>query len=382
MVETKTKSEAVSLAAELIACPSVTPNDAGCQDLIARRLEPLGFNIEKMRFGEVDNLWARKGDSRPLLVLAGHTDVVPTGPIEDWQSNPFAPTIRDGQLIGRGASDMKAPIAAMVVAVEQFLKDHPKHKGSIAFLLTSDEEAMAVDGTVKVVEKLQERNEEIDWCILGEPSSHKETGDTIKNGARGSLIGDLVIHGIQGHIAFPHLAANPVHLFSPLLSKLCTHKWDDGNEYFEPTSFQIANISAGTGAENVIPGELKIQFGFRFSTELTPEQLKASVEDMLKEHGLKYDITWRLSGHPFLTARGKLVQAISEAVKTVKGIEPQLSTAGGTSDGRFIAVMDCEVVEFGMTSKTIHKVNECASVSDIDALSRIYLKTIENLLCV
>lgn len=381
VLDAEVMSSAVALASSLIACPSVTPDDAGCQTLIAQRLIPLGFKIENLRFGDVDNLWARKGKDGPLLVLAGHTDVVPTGPLEDWQSNPFTPTIVDGQLIGRGVSDMKAPIAAMVVAVEEFLIAHPDHKGSIAFLITSDEEAIAVNGTVKVVELLQSRNEKIDWCILGEPSCHKFVGDTIKNGARGSLIGDLVVHGIQGHIACPQLAANPIHLFSSLLTELCEKKWDNGNEYFEPTSFQISNINAGTGAENIIPGELKVKFNFRFSTELTADWLKSNFEEMLKKHGLKYDISWRLSGNPFLTPKGTLVNAIARAVKAVKGVDPKLSTAGGTSDGRFIAITGCEVVEFGLTNATMHKVNECAAVTDIDALSEMYKLTMENLLC-
>lgn len=376
----QTKSDVVTLASQLIACPSITPDDAGCQKIIAERLSALGFSIENMRFGTVDNLWARKGKNGPLLVFAGHTDVVPTGPIEEWQSNPFEPTITNGQLVGRGASDMKAPIAAMVVAVEEFLKKHPDHKGSIAFLLTSDEEAIAIDGTIKVIEKLQSRQEKIDWCILGEPSCHSFAGDTIKNGARGSLIGDLIIYGIQGHIAFPHLVANPIHLFAPLLMELKEKKWDEGNEYFEPTSFQISNINAGTGAENIVPGELKVKFGFRFSTQITADHLKAQFENMLKKYELKYDINWRLSGNPFLTPRGQLVDAISKAVTTVKGVEPKLSTVGGTSDGRFIAPTGCEVVEFGLTSATIHKINECAAIEDIEALAKIYERIIENLL--
>ena len=370
----------LELAEELIACQSVTPEDAGCQPMIAKRLEALGFTIEKMRFGDVDNLWARRGKEGSLLVFAGHTDVVPTGPIEQWQTPPFVPTTKDEYLWGRGACDMKGALAAMVVACEKFITKHPHHKGSIAFLLTSDEEGTAVNGTVKVVEALQSRNEKIDWCIVGEPTCTGTLGDTIKNGRRGSLIGDLTVHGIQGHVAYPHLAANPIHLFVPVLIDLCQKKWDAGNEYFQPTSFQVSNINAGTGAENVIPGELKVKFGFRFSPEVTAQQLQENVAAILQKHGLKCDIKWRLSGNPFLTRKGKLVDAISKAIRSVKQIDPELSTSGGTSDGRFIATTGCEVVEFGLINATIHKVNECAAVADIDALSEIYKQTMENLL--
>ncbi len=374
------KSSTVALACELINRQSLTPDDAGCQKLIGDRLAAIGFSLEQMRFGEVDNLWARRSNKSPLFVFAGHTDVVPTGPVEQWQTPPFTATIKDGHLYGRGACDMKGCIAAMIVACEKFVAEHPKHSGSIAFLITSDEEGVAKDGTVKVVEALEARKEKIDWCLVGEASSADVLGDTIKVGRRGSLNADLTIHGVQGHIAYPDKAANPVHLFSPALTELCKTEWDKGNQYFQPTSFQISNIHGGTGAENVIPGDLKVTFNFRFSSELTAEQLKASVEQILKKHQLKYSINWRLSGNHFLTPKGKLASALSKAIKSVQNIDAQLSTTGGTSDGRFIATTGCEVAEFGLINATIHKVNECASLVDLDKLSKIYKQTLENLL--
>lgn len=377
----ETVSTALELAKSLMACQSVTPDDAGCQIMISKKLQALGFTIEKMRFGDVDNLWARKGNEGSLLVFAGHTDVVPAGPAEQWQTPAFIPTTKDGYLWGRGACDMKGALAAMVDACEKFITAHPDHKGSIAFLLTSDEEGTAVNGTAKVIEALQARHEKIDWCIVGEPTCTNTLGDTIKNGRRGSLIGDLTVHGIQGHVAYPHLAANPIHLFGPALIELCKQNWDNGNEYFQPTSFQISNINAGSGAENVIPGELKVKFGFRFSPEISAEQLQTNVAEIMQKHNLKYDINWRLSGKPFLTRKGKLVEAISKAIHSVKEIHAELSTSGGTSDGRFIATTGCEVIEFGLINATIHKVNECTAIADIDALSEIYKKTMENLLC-
>jgi succinyl-diaminopimelate desuccinylase len=376
----ETKSSSVALTCDLINRQSVTPNDAGCQKLIGDRLAAIGFSLEHMRFGEVDNLWARRGNASPLFVFAGHTDVVPTGLVEQWQTPPFEATIKNGHVYGRGACDMKGNIAAMIDACETFVAEHPKHLGSIAFLITSDEEGVAKDGTVKVVEALEARKEKIDWCLVGEPSCVDTLGDTIKVGRRGSLNGDLTIHGIQGHIAYPHKAANPIHLFSAAMTELCQTEWDKGNEYFQQTSFQISNIHSGTGADNVIPGDMKVIFNFRFSSELTAEQLKTRVEEVLKKHNLKYSIQWRLSGNPFLTRKGKLAAALTKAIKSIQNIEPELSTTGGTSDGRFIATTGCEVAEFGLINATIHKVNECASVADLDKLSEIYKQTMENLL--
>jgi succinyl-diaminopimelate desuccinylase len=373
-------SDTLDLAIDLISRRSLTPEDAGCQQTVAARLEPLGFKIEHLRFGEVDNLWARRGKDTPLFVFAGHTDVVPTGPLEQWHSDPFTPTLRDGYLYGRGAADMKGGIAAMVTAVERFIKAHPDHKGSIGFLITSDEEGPSVNGTVKVVEHLEERKEKIDWCVIGEPTCVQTVGDTIKNGRRGSLTGKLVIHGTQGHVAYPHLAANPIHLFSAALTELCAQPWDQGNEFFPPTTFQISNIHAGTGADNVIPGDLEVVFNFRFSTELTPEQIKQRVHAILDKHKFKYDLDWRFSGQPFLTPKGVLVDAVSAAIKDAAGIETQLSTSGGTSDGRFIAPTGTQVVELGVVNATIHKLNECVKISDLDTLSKIYQRSLEKLL--
>ncbi|MBI3344160.1 MAG: succinyl-diaminopimelate desuccinylase [Gammaproteobacteria bacterium] len=373
-------SDTLDLAIDLISRRSLTPEDAGCQQAIAARLEPLGFKIEHLRFGEVDNLWARRGKDTPLFVFAGHTDVVPTGPLEQWHSDPFTPTLRDGYLYGRGAADMKGGIAAMVTAVERFIKEHPDHKGSIGFLITSDEEGPSVNGTVKVVEHLEDRKEKIDWCVIGEPTCVQTVGDTIKNGRRGSLTGKLVIHGTQGHVAYPHLAANPIHLFSAALTELCAQTWDQGNEFFPPTTFQISNIHAGTGADNVIPGDLEVVFNFRFSTELTPGHIKQRVHAVLDKHKFKYDLDWRLSGQPFLTPKGVLVDAVSAAIKDAAGIETQISTSGGTSDGRFIAPTGAQVVELGVVNATIHKLNECAKVSELDILSKFYQRILEKLL--
>jgi succinyl-diaminopimelate desuccinylase len=373
-------SATLELAKEIIARRSVTPDDAGCQQLIAERLRPLGFRIEPMRFGEVDNLWARRGSDGPLFCFAGHTDVVPTGPEGNWTHAPFATEVVDGMLYGRGAADMKGSIAAFVTATERFLAQHPEHRGSIAFLLTSDEEGVAVDGTVKVIGVLEQRNEKITWCLVGEPSSVTVLGDGIKNGRRGSLTGYLTVHGVQGHVAYPHLADNPVHRFAPVMQELCTTEWDRGNEYFPPTSFQVANVSAGTGANNVIPGAMEVMFNFRFSTEQTSEGLQKKVEALLDRHGIKYTLRWSLSGNPFLTETGELLPAAVAAVREIAGVEPEVNTKGGTSDGRFIAPTGAQVLELGPLNATIHKVNECVSVADLDTLSAIYERLLEKLL--
>lgn len=376
----ETKSTSIALTCDLINLPSVSPDDAGCQKLIGEKLSAIGFSLEHLRFGDVDNLWARRGTSSPVFVFAGHTDVVPAGPKDQWQSPPFKATLRDGHVYGRGACDMKGCIAAMIDACEKFVAEHPKHKGSIAFLITSDEEAAAVNGTVKVVETLEARKEKIDWCLVGEPSCVDTLGDTIKVGRRGSFSGDLTVHGVQGHVAYPQKSANPIHLFSAAMTELCQTEWDRGNEYFPPTSFQISNINAGTGADNVIPGDLKVLFNFRFSSEQTTDKLKTRVETILQHHQLKYSLTWRLSGNPFLTKNSKLAAALQKSIKTVQNINSELTTTGGTSDGRFIATTGCEVAEFGLINATIHKINECASLSDLDKLSEIYKQTLENLL--
>jgi len=365
---------------QLIRRPSVTPDDAGCQDLIAERLRLAGFDIEPMRFGAVDNLWARHGKDAPLVVFAGHTDVVPPGPQEGWASDPYAPEVRDGFLYGRGAADMKSAVAAFVVAAERYVAEHPRHRGTIALLLTSDEEGPAVDGTVKVMEALGARDEHIDYCIVGEPSSEQVTGDTIKNGRRGSLGGRLRVRGIQGHVAYPHLARNPLHQFAPALAELVASEWDRGNEYFPPTTFQVSSIHAGTGANNVIPGHLDVEFNFRFSTAVTEEQLRQRVESLLQRHGLEYSLQWNLSGQPFLTGEGKLVSAARDAVREVLKLDPALSTGGGTSDGRFIAPTGAEVVELGLTNTTIHQANECARADEIVALTEVYRHCLKNLL--
>lgn len=344
------------------------------------RLEKIGFYIERIRCGEVDNLWARRGTAAPLLCFAGHTDVVPTGPLEKWDSDPFVPVIRDGKLYGRGAADMKGSLAAFITAIEQFVQTHPDHHGSIALLITSDEEGIAVDGTVRVVERLQARQEKIDYCIVGEPTCVSTLGDTIKNGRRGSLSGTLTVKGIQGHIAYPHLARNPIHLVSPAIAELAATEWDTGNEYFPPTTWQISNIHGGTGATNVIPGEITLLFNFRFSTASTVASLKEKVHAILDKHGLEYDLAWEFSGKPYLTPRGSLVDAVSQAITTVVNVTPELSTSGGTSDGRFIADICQQVIELGPRNATIHKLNECVEIDDLDKLSDIYCLTMESLL--
>ena len=374
-----TSSATLDLSLQLLRQPSVTPVDHNCQNLMAERLEKIGFKIETMRFDDVDNLWARKGTEAPVFCFAGNTDVVPTGNLDAWNTDPFVPEIRDGKLYGRGSADMKTALAAMVVASERFVAKHPDHKGSIAFLITSDEEASAHNGTVKVVEALMARNERLDYCLVGEPSSIEVVGDVVKNGRRGSLTCNLTIHGVQGHVAYPHLADNPVHRAAPFLNELVAIEWDQGNEFFPATSMQIANIQAGTGSNNVIPGELFIQFNFRFSTELTDEMIKARVHALLEKHQLRYTVDWWLSGQPFLTERGKLVDAVVNAIEHYNEIKPQLLTTGGTSDGRFIARMGAQVVELGPVNATIHKINECVNAADLQLLARMYQRIMEQL---
>ena len=373
-------SETRDLVCDLIARQSVTPIDDGCQSVLAARLAAIGFTIEHLRFGEVDNLWARRGTQGPVFAFAGHTDVVPPGPREAWHSDPFTPELRDGYLYGRGAVDMKSSIAAMVTACERFVAKHPDHAGSIAFLITSDEEGPSVDGTVKVVELLEVRGEKIDWCLVGEPSSKQHTGDIIKNGRRGSLNGKLHIHGRQGHVAYPQLADNPIHRAAPALAELAALDWDSGNAHFPPTSFQISNIHAGDGTVNVIPGSVEILFNLRFSTESTVESIRTRTHAILDRHGLDYALDWKLSGQPFLTPEGELVEAARQAIRKVTGIHTELSTSGGTSDGRFIAPTGAQVVELGPVNATIHKVNECIRVSEIDDLSVIYEEILKHLL--
>ena len=373
-------SPVLTLARDLISRPSVTPEDAGCQQMMADYLSRLGFSIEPMVFNDTTNLWARRGSEGPLFCFAGHTDVVPPGPLDKWDTPPFEPTIRDGLLYGRGAADMKGSLAAMLVAVERFVTAHPDHQGSIAFLITSDEEGPFINGTPKVVETLEARNEKITWCLVGEPSSTRLLGDVVKNGRRGSITGDLLVKGIQGHVAYPHLGRNPIHQAAPALAELASTVWDQGNAFFPPTSFQIPNISAGTGASNVIPGELQVQFNFRFSTELTAEQIKERVRAILDRHGLEYDLTWTLSGHPFLTSTGDLVEATVAAIEEVQGFRPELSTSGGTSDGRFIAPTGAQVIELRPLNATIHKLNECVKVADLDTLADVYTAILRRLL--
>lgn len=365
-------SPTLALTLDLIRCPSVTPVDANCQELMIQRLEKIGFIVERLRFGEVDNFWARRGTTAPVLAFAGHTDVVPTGTLSAWHSEPFAPEIRDGVLYGRGAADMKGSLAAMVVACENFVAQHPNHQGSIAFLITSDEEGVAKDGTVKVVEYLEARQEKMTWCLVGEPSSSKAIGDVIKNGRRGSLNGILKVIGKQGHVAYPQLANNPIHKVAPALAELTSEVWDNGNAFFPATSFQISNIHSGTGANNVIPADIDVVFNFRFSTEVTAEQLKERTEAILNKHGLSYDLAWSLSGQPFLTAKGELVAASVAAIKEVTGLDTELSTSGGTSDGRFIAPTGAQVLELGPLNATIHQINECVNVADLDTLTKLY----------
>lgn len=373
-------SPTLELSRALIERPSVTPDDQGCQQLLAGRLQPLGFIIEHLRFGDVDNLWARRGSSKPLFVFAGHTDVVPPGPLHEWATPPFEPVIRDGCLYGRGAADMKGSIAAMVTACERFITEHADHRGSIAFLITSDEEGPSVNGTVKVIELLRTRNEQIDWCLVGEPSCRNQIGDTIKNGRRGSLNGVLEIRGKQGHVAYPQLADNPIHRAAPALAELATVEWDAGNEFFPPTTFQISNIKAGSGTENVIPGLLKIMFNLRFSTASTADSLRSRVDEILTRHGLNYEIAWKLSGEPFLTPAGELVDAARAAIQSTVGIDTLLSTSGGTSDGRFIAPTGAQVVELGPVNATIHQINECVKAAELDKLTVIYEKILKQLL--
>ncbi len=376
------KPDTLQLTQELIARASVSPTDGGCQALMIARLQAIGFEAENLRFGPVDNFWAKRGAGRPVFCFAGHTDVVPSGPLDEWQSDPFQPLIKDGVLYGRGAADMKSGLAAMVTACEEFVSRYPVHRGTIAFLITSDEEGPSVDGTRRVVEVLRERQEHIDWCLVGEPSSENILGDTIKIGRRGSLSGRLTVHGIQGHIAYPQFADNPVHALAPALAELAVRTWDHGNAHFQPTTFQVSNISAGTGAPNVIPGELKARFNLRFSTEQTVDSLKAVVESLLQRHAVKYSLEWFVSGYPFLTVPGELSAAASRAVQEQLQITPKLSTGGGTSDGRFIAPMGAQVIELGVVNETIHKVNECVRVADIERLHALYLRILELLLAV
>ncbi|MFW5403664.1 succinyl-diaminopimelate desuccinylase [Pectobacterium carotovorum] len=369
----------IELAQQLIKRPSLSPNDEGCQALMIERLTAIGFSVEAMDFGDTQNFWAWRGTGK-TLAFAGHTDVVPSGDESHWQHPPFEPIIRDGMLYGRGAADMKGSLAAMVIAAERFVAAHPNHQGRLAFLITSDEEASAVNGTVKVVEALMARNERLDYCLVGEPSSTHVVGDVVKNGRRGSITANLRVHGVQGHVAYPHLADNPVHRAAPALNELIATEWDQGNDFFPPTTMQIANIQAGTGSNNVIPGELFVQFNFRFSTELTDVLIQQRVAELLDRHQLNYTIDWKLSGQPFLTARGELVDAVVNAVKHYNEVTPELLTTGGTSDGRFIARMGAQVVELGPVNATIHKVDECVSAADLQLLSRMYQRIMEQLI--
>lgn len=369
----------LELAESIMAIPSITPHDHHCQALISERLQKLGFNCETLQFNDVTNLWARIGTQGPLFVFAGHTDVVPTGPLEDWASPPFSPTVRDGFLYGRGASDMKAAIAAMVIAAENFVRAHPKFAGSIAFLLTSDEEGPALDGTQKVMEDLATRNVKIDYCIVGEPSSDKYVGDQVRIGRRGSLHGKLTVHGKQGHVAHPHLALNPIHQVSPALAELSTLEWDKGNNEFPPTTFQITNVHSGTGAANIIPGHIEIVFNLRFSTESSIASIEKRTEEILQKYKLKYDLKWQVGAQPFLTKKAALLQATIDAIKTINGTPPITSTGGGTSDARFIAPTGAEVVELGLSNATAHHVDECIRVQDLEKLVTIYTKILETL---
>ena len=373
-------SSTVALTQELIRRPSVSPEDQGCLRIIGERLGAIGFRLERMPFGPVENLWALHGEGGPVLCFAGHTDVVPTGPREEWQTDPFEPVVRDGMLYGRGAADMKSGLAAMITATERFIAKHPGHSGTLAFLLTSDEEGPSVDGTRRVMEVLESRGEKITWCVVGEPTSTDALGDMVKIGRRGSLSGKLTVHGIQGHVAYPHLADNPVHAAAPALAELAARVWDKGNEFFQPTTFQISNISAGTGAPNVIPGELKARFNIRFSTEQTVEKLQQTITEILNRHKVNYTLEWFVSGLPFFTPPGALSDAVLKAVKEKTGRTPELSTTGGTSDGRFIAPTGAQVVELGVINATIHKVNESVRIADIDTLSQTYERVMELLL--
>jgi len=373
-------SETLELAKSLISKASVTPDDKGCQSIMIERLKKIGFEIHPLKFGEVDNFWATRGNGGPLFAFAGHTDVVPAGNEDAWNTKPFEPTIKDGFLYGRGAADMKGGLASMVTATENFVKENPNHNGTIAFLITSDEEGVAINGTVKVMDYLKENNQKIDFCLIGEPSSTNITGDVIKNGRRGSLNGEINVQGQQGHVAYPHLAQNPIHLIAPALSELCKQEWDNGNEYFPATSFQISNVHSGGGVTNVIPGEAKVMFNIRYSTETTKEELKSKVHEILDLHKLDYSVDWSHSGYPFLTPKGELVSACISAVKETKEITPELATSGGTSDGRFIAQEGTQVVELGPVNATIHQVNESVLVQDLEDLSRIYYKVLTKIL--
>lgn len=373
-------SPTLALTKQLIAKQSVTPMDEGCQQLMIEHLQKIGFDIESLRFGDVDNFWAIKGDAGPILCFAGHTDVVPSGPASSWSQPPFEPTVVDGQLYGRGAADMKGSLAAMLVAVERFVAEHPDHSGRIAFLITSDEEGVATEGTVKVVQWLQDQQITPDYCLVGEPSSTAKCGDVIKNGRRGSLGCTMTVKGMQGHVAYPHLGRNPIHMAAPALAELASENWDQGNKFFPATSFQISNINGGTGATNVIPGELQVIFNFRFSTEVTDGQLRQRTEAILDKHGLDYELEWNLSGQPFLTPEGKLVEAAVASIKQVTGIDTELSTAGGTSDGRFIAPMGTQVVELGPINATIHQIDENTNVAELDVLTDIYQALLQRLL--
>ena len=374
-------SPTLALAMDLVSRPSVTPLDHGCQELMLARLVACGFSVERLQFDDVDNFWAVHGSDGPIFCFAGHTDVVPTGPVEQWTNPPFTPIIKDGLLFARGSADMKGSLAAMVVAAEQFVAEYPEHPGRIAFLITSDEEGIAVNGTARVVQWLKEHHIIPQWCLVGEPSSSEKCGDTIKNGRRGSLGCSMTIKGLQGHVAYPHLASNPIHLANPAINELINEVWDKGNQYFPPTSFQISNVSSGTGATNVIPGDIKILFNFRFSTEVTEVQLRQRVENILDKHGLNYSMEWRLSGEPFLTATGLLVDVATQCIEEVTGLKTLLSTAGGTSDGRFIAPMGTEVVELGPLNSSIHRVDEHVSIDDLEKLTKIYQKIVSQLLC-
>ena len=373
-------SPTVQLAMNLISRESVTPEDAGCQDMLRERLQAIGFTCETMQFDDVTNLWARRGEVSPVLAFAGHTDVVPTGPLDQWHSDPFTPEIREGVLYGRGAADMKSSIAAMVTACERFVGEHPEHQGSIALLITSDEEAIAINRTVKVIETLQARGEHIDMALVGEPSSTETVGDVVKNGRRGSLGAKLTIKGIQGHVAYPHKVDNPIHRAMPALHELASHEWDQGNEFFPPTSLQISNFNSGTGAHNVVPANANVTFNLRFSTEIDPEHIQQTTHEIFARHELDYEIEWSLSGSPFLTAEGDLVTAAQQAIKKHTGLETRLETTGGTSDGRFIAPTGSQVVELGPVNDSIHKLNEHVNVAELDTLSDIYQSILENLL--
>jgi succinyl-diaminopimelate desuccinylase len=370
----------LALAKALIARKSVTPQDGGCQELLAERLTRSGFACESIVCGEVTNLWARRGAARPLLCFAGHTDVVPTGPLDQWHSDPFVPTVREGRLYGRGAADMKSSLAAFVVAIEAFVAERPRHSGSIALLITSDEEGPSVDGTARIVERMKGRGETIDYCVVGEPTSVAATGDMIKNGRRGSLSGRLTVRGVQAHIAYPHLGRNPIHLLAPALAELVAMQWDAGNEHFQPTGFQVSNIHAGTGAGNVIPGSLTLDFNFRFCTESTDASLRQRVEGVLRRHGLDYSLDWVLGGKPFVTQRGRLVEVMTRSIRAITGLTPELSTTGGTSDARFIADICPEIVEFGPVNASIHKLNEHIELEALEKLPSIYLDTLRALL--